>query len=389
MSLEFLKPVSEDLKNNFKDVEASRLFRHVTFFEHESDFDLSAYDLAIISVDEARNSVKSKTHQVNFDAIRESLYRLHKGSWQAKIIDLGHVTQGDAVEDTYFVVKDIVSKLYKKHVICLVLGGGQDLTLPLYRAFDGHQYMVNLTTLDAKFDLGSADERFSNHSYMGRIIVDEPYNLFNYSNLGFLTFYNAQEEIDLMDQLYFETCRYGELHQDISRAEPTLRDSDLISFDLTSLNSTTLSDPTHPVPNGFNGMEACAISRYSGLSNHAQCFFLSELQSIAPSDVLHELIGQMLWYFIEGFYLRHPEKINSANKSLTSYKVAVDFQNDEYLEFVKSELTNKWWIKTPEKFLDNNNNKHALLSCSENEYLEACNGILPQKWYYAKLKGYF
>ncbi|MDN6280022.1 MAG: formimidoylglutamase [Psychroflexus sp.] len=389
MSLEFLKPVSDDLKNKFKEVEASRLFRHITFFEHESDFDLSAYDMAILSVDEARNSVKPKTLQVDFDAIRESLYRLHKGAWQTKIIDLGHIAQGDAVEDTYFVVKDLVSKLYKEDVICLVLGGSQDLTLPLYRAFDGHQYMVNLTTIDAKFDLGSADENFSNHSYMGKIIVDEPYNLFNYSNLGFLTFYNAQEEIDLMDQLYFETCRYGELQQDISRAEPTLRDSDLISFDLTSLGSTTLSDPTHPVPNGLNGMEACAISRYSGLSNHAQCFFLSELQSIAPSEVLHELTGQMLWYFIEGFYLRHPEKINSDNKSLTNYKVAVDFQSDEYLEFVKSELTNKWWIKTPEKFLDNNNNKHALLSCSENDYLEACNGILPQKWYYAKLKGYF
>lgn len=389
MSFEFLKPVSESLKDKFRTAETTRLFKRVDFYEHSSDFDLSLYDIAILSIDDARNSVKPYRHQVDYDAIRESFYRLHSGSWGSEILDLGHISQGESVEDTYFVVKNIVSELYKQNVVCLVLGGSQDLSFPLYRAFDNHEYMVNLTSIDTKFDLGSADENFSNHSYMGKIIVDEPYNLFNYSNLGFLTFYNAQEEIDLMDQLYFEAIRYGELHKDITLVEPTLRDSDLISFDVTSIKASTLLDHQHAMPNGFDGMQACAMSRYSGMSNHAKCFFMSELQSISPSNVFSELIAQMMWYFLEGYHLRQPEKINSENKMLTSYKVAIDFQNDEYLEFVKSELTNKWWIKTPEKFLDNNNNKHALLSCSENDYLDACKGNVPEKWYRAKLKGYF
>lgn len=389
MSFEFLKPVSEEFKNKFNNTEATRLYNDVDFYTEDLEIDLSKYHLAILSVDEVRNSSKTNQYTVNFDAIREALYSLHTGAWDAKVLDLGHLSQGDSLEDTYFVVKNIVSKLYKQNIVCLIVGGSQDLTFPLYRAFDNHEYMVNLTSIDSKFDLGSEDETFSSHSYMGKIVVDEPYNLFNYSNLGYLTFYNAQEEIDLMEKLYFETLRYGELHNDITRAEPTLRDSDLISFDITSINASSLSDASHYAANGFDGMQACSLSRYAGMSNHSQCYYISELQSIKPSRAYHELVAQMMWYFIEGYYLRIIEKINSDNHQMITYRVPVDFQNDEYLEFVKSELTKRWWIKTPEKFLDNNNNKHALLSCSENDYLDACEGMIPQKWYRAKLKGYF
>ena len=42
---------------------------------------------------------------------------------------------------------------------------------------------------------------------MGKIILDEPHNLFNYATLGYQTYYNPQIEIDLMEKLFFDSAK--------------------------------------------------------------------------------------------------------------------------------------------------------------------------------------
>ena len=39
--------------------------------------------------------------------------------------------------------------------------------------------MVNMVNVDTNFDLGDAEKPITNKSYVGKIIVDQPYNLFN------------------------------------------------------------------------------------------------------------------------------------------------------------------------------------------------------------------
>ncbi len=48
-------------------------------------------------------------------------------------------------------------------------------------------------------------------SYVGKIVVTKPYNLFNYSNLGYQTYFNSQDEIELMERLFFDAYRLGEV----------------------------------------------------------------------------------------------------------------------------------------------------------------------------------
>jgi hypothetical protein len=52
------------------------------------------------------------------------------------------------------------------------------------------------------------------------MIIKEPNNLFNYSNIGYQTYYNSQEEIDLIEKLYFDAYRLGEVCNNITIAEP-------------------------------------------------------------------------------------------------------------------------------------------------------------------------
>ena len=75
--------------------------------------------------------------------------------------------------------------------------------------------MVNIVNIDSKFDLGDSAKPIKNNSFVGKIILDQPYNLFNYATVGYQTYFNSQEEIDLMDNLYFESYRLGEVSHNI------------------------------------------------------------------------------------------------------------------------------------------------------------------------------
>ena len=45
--------------------------------------------------------------------------------------------------------------------------------------------------------------------FLSKIIIEEPNNLFNFSTIGYQTYYNSQEEIDLIEKLYFDAYRLG------------------------------------------------------------------------------------------------------------------------------------------------------------------------------------
>ncbi len=140
--------------------------------------------------------------------------------------------------DTYFALKKVVASLIKKKIIPIVIGGSQDLTYALYRAYDDLEQMVNMVSIDNKFDFGKESEDVSASSYLTKIIIDEPNNLFNYCNIGYQTYYNSQEEIDLIEKLFFDAYRLGEISNNISLSEPVFRDADLVSIDLNSVKSS-------------------------------------------------------------------------------------------------------------------------------------------------------
>ena len=75
-------------------------------------------------------------------------------------------------------------------------------------------------SVDSRFDLGSIDDELSSNSFLSKIIMEQPNNLFNYSNIGYQTYFNPQEEIDLLDKLYFDAFRLGEV-KDVTLVEPS------------------------------------------------------------------------------------------------------------------------------------------------------------------------
>lgn len=345
---------------------------------------LDNVDIAIIGVSEYRNSNNSLGENFSLGEVRKTFYNLFPGNWPLNIVDLGDLKLGDSVSDTYLVLQSIVSDLLKNNIIPVIIGGSQDLTYANYRSYDFLQKTVNIVNVDSNFDLGDSSKPIKNNSYLGKIILDKPHNLFNYSTLGYQTYFNSQEEIDVMEKLYFEAYRLGELSNNIQFVEPVLRDADIVTLDLKSVRSSEMSSKQKFSPNGFSGKEICAISRYAGISNKVSSFGIYEYIPSVEDEATEMLIAQILWYFIEGVNCRLVDNNFYNIDDFRKYTVLID---DQELMFLKSVKSSRWWVEIP--FLQNSNNKleeHSLLPCMHQDYVDASKGVIPERWYKAQKK---
>ncbi|RAR47878.1 formimidoylglutamase [Flavobacterium lacus] len=379
MAFDFLEPVEVSVLDFVKNLNSQTLGKKVVFHTAEDFPDVNKIKIAIVGVLDNRGS--NFYENVDLTQIRKEFYALYPGNWHSTIADLGNISQGNTQEDTYYAVAKIVSELIKKQIVPLVLGGSQDLTYALYRSYDNLDQMVNLVTIDNKFDFGKDEVRNTSDSYLSKIIINEPNNLFNYSNLGFQTYYNSQEEIDLIEKLYFDAYRLGEVSSNLSLAEPVFRDADIVSVDLTCVKSADSGNFVTFTPNGFNGKEICALARYAGLSDKVTSLGIFNHTNLANESVL---IAQIIWYFLEGYNFRSLEYPSLNQNIFLKYIVPVD---DIELIFFKSPKTERWWIEIP--FISNVNNKlkkNTLLPCTHEDYLRACDQEIPERWWKAQRK---
>lgn len=382
MNINFLSPVQDLVLAHNQLLSNQALGRKLKIHSKQNGFpELEDVKIAIVGVLENRNDVNYIGEEFQLSEIRKSLYSLFPGNWHYTVADLGDILKGETVADTYFALQTVITELLEKNVIPIIIGGSQDLTYANYRAYDNYLPMVNIVNIDSSFDLGDSSKPIKNNSFLGKIILEKPYNLFNYSTLGYQTYFNAQEEIDLMDKLYFEAYRLGEVSSNITLAEPVLRDANIVSLDITSVRSSELSSKQKHSPNGFDGKEICAISRYAGLSNKVSSFGIYEYKPSKDDDATSMLFAQIIWYFIEGINCRIQDDDFAQDEKYNKFTVLVEEQE---LIFYKSIQTGRWWIEIP--FLPNVNNKLkrlTLLPCMHEDYMDACKGEVPERWYKA------
>jgi len=163
MVFDFLQPISASVEEYIATLSNQTLGKKVVFHT-QTDFPvLDNVAIAIITVNEFRGSEKDND-DFSFDYFRKQFYSLFPGNWNASIVDLGTIEAGASIEDTYFVVKSLVAELIKKRIIPVVIGGTQDLTYPMYRAYDNLDQMVNLVSVDNQFDF-SKENKLDSESY--------------------------------------------------------------------------------------------------------------------------------------------------------------------------------------------------------------------------------
>ena len=383
MNSDFLKPLSEEVLERMASCPENSMAQFVEVHSEEKGFpSIENASIAIVGVQDGRGAVNNDTTGYGVDAIRNYLYTLYPGNWGMRIVDLGNIAPGATLSDTHFALKSVVSSLVKKDVLPIILGGGQDLTYANYRAYDSLEQLVNLVSVDAKFDFGSLASPLNSGSYLSKIVMEEPANLFNFCNIGYQTFFNSQDEIDLLESLSFDAYRLGEA-KNVALVEPIMRDADIVSIDLGAVRKSEAPANNNAGPNGFYGDEICAIARYAGISDKVTSFGVYEFNNRLDIDgQTAHLVAQILWYFLEGVSCRAKDYPFCTKEKYLKYNVPID---NDVMTFYKSDKSGRWWLEI-HALNDNKDKRHALIPCTHKDYLDATNQIMPERWFKALKK---
>ncbi|MHB8259421.1 MAG: arginase family protein [Bacteroidia bacterium] len=135
------------------------------------------------------------------DAVREHLYNLFAGSFFPRVADLGNIIHGHCETDTFYALSETVDYLISQNIIPAIIGGSQDLTFAQYKGYEKLEPTINIVSIDATFDIGSAESELTNKTFLGKIILQQPNYLFNYSNIGYQTYLVPQSSINMMNKL--------------------------------------------------------------------------------------------------------------------------------------------------------------------------------------------
>lgn len=335
--------------------------------------------VALFSVPEYRGA-SFISDSSNVDGLRLELGRLKNNFKRLRVVDLGVIRPGESVQDTYYALSSAVAGIIKAGGIALVIGGSHDLTYANYLGYEKLEQVVNLVTVDARFDIGDAEEEVSESRFLHKIILHQPNILFNYSNLAYQSHHVAQSEVELMKKMYFDVYRLGEVQANLEQVEPVVRNADMLSFDLNTVRSSDLPSNLAQEPNGLYGEEACAVSRYAGLSDKLTSFGLYNYPS-DPDKRTEKLSAQILWYFLLGVENRKGDYPFADKESYLKYTVAI--QDGTYdIVFYKSNLSDRWWMEVPypskrgAKY-----QRHFMVPCHYEDYQVACNDEIPDRWW--------
>ncbi len=354
-------------------------FKNIRVFADKMP-DHSDAHMAIFGIGEGRGTSNNQDTSRGPDEIRRKLYRLKRGTGTYRIVDLGNLNPGHDLEETYTRVSEVCRMLLEKNILPIILGGSHDLDYGQYTAYESLEKLVSFLNVDATLDLEDKSVEGPNRQHINRILLHEPNYLFSYTHLAYQSFLIDPLAVAILEKLYFEAFRLGQLRTNLQEIEPVVRNADLVSFDVTAIRSADAPGNANAQPFGLTGEEACQICWYAGLNEKLSSIGFYEYN---PSlDDAHKktasVIATMIWYFIEGYYHRKNEQ-NFRSNDFLKYTVSMPVEPTT-ISFYKSKLSEKWWMEVPypdgrEKYARN-----SIVPCSYNDYQTAVKGEVPERY---------
>jgi formiminoglutamase len=339
--------------------------------------DISKYKIAIFGVPEGRNSPNAGSLK-GPDMIRGQLYRLAKIPGRSKIIDLGNMKQGLTFNDTIAGLTDVLSLLISENLFPVIIGGSSALIPAIDKAISQYLNKYTITAVDPRIDYSNERKEPDSFNYLNSIINNHKSTFSHYINIGYQTYLNDQQIINRFLKRRSELLRIGDVRQAIYLTEPLFRDSDVAIFDISAVRQSDAPGTISPSPNGFYGEEICLLSRYAGISDKLKVFGLFDVNP--EFDIRNQTTGlaaQILWFFLEGFSQKQYETpvLNLSNSGrFIKYHVRVTDLVDDLI-FVKSNLTDRWWIELPAE-----KDQNQYVACSHEDYLKANHNEVPDRW---------
>jgi formiminoglutamase len=339
--------------------------------------EISKFKIAILGVPEGRNSPNAGSLK-GPDMIRGQLYKLAKIPGRSKIIDLGNMKQGVTFNDTIAGLTDVLSLLIHENIFPVIIGGSSAVIPAIDRAMSQFSTRYTLTAVDPRIDFSNERKEPDSFNYLNTIIDNHKSTFSHYINIGYQTYLNDQQIINRFLKRKSELLRIGDVRQAIYLTEPLFRDSDVAAFDISSVRQSDAPGTISPSPNGFYGEEICLLSRYAGISDKLKIFGLFDVNP--EFDIRNQTTGlaaQILWFFLEGFSQKQYEtpvlNISDSGRFIKYHVRLTDLDDD--MIFIKSNLTDRWWIELPAE-----KDENQYVACSHEDYLKANRNEVPDRW---------
>lgn len=336
--------------------------------------------IAIFGVKEERGTKTNKGVADGPDEIRKKLYQLKRGTGQYRIVDLGNLNPGHDLDETYLRISEVCRMLLEHNVLPLILGGTHDLDMGQYTGYESMEKLVNLLNVDAFLDVDDKYQDGLSQQHVYRILLHEPNYLFSYTHLAYQTYLIDPNSVSILEKLYFEAFRLGQMRDNMHEMEPIIRNADLLSFDITAIRASDAPGNFNAQPFGLTGEEACQICWYAGLNEKLSSIGFYEYNPHLDDRQKRtaSVVAVMIWYFIEGFYHRKGEK-NFKGNDFMKYNVSMPVE-PEVITFYKSKRSEKWWMEVPYADGREHFSRNSIVPCSYNDYTLAVKGEVPERY---------
>jgi formiminoglutamase len=364
--IDYLEPINLFALSNDEGYNPQQLGSQIRSYQRYLP-ELMDVDVILLGVNDLRGSNEG-THTAPANEIRHALYELFFWHNDIKIADIGNIKNGNTLNDTYFALSTTLQELLPLQKKVIIMGGSNDFFAAQYKAYAGKGLLLEATGIDALLDLDETKIQPAQH-YLYNILTTQPNYVKRYNHLGFQSYYVNPKLLEAIDKLQFECHRVGWLKEYMNEAEPYLRTSQLIYFDINAIANTYA--PAHNLsPNGLLGDEACMLMQYAGMATQAHAL---GLYGYNPTNDTQNLtakqLAQMIWYYFDGVHKQLAEYDISQSEYYESYHIVSGAMDTKFLI---SKNTGRYWMQMP------NGN---YIACTANDYQKASRNIIPERWY--------
>ena len=363
---DFLHPIDLNSLSQDEGFKEGQLGKRMAIYAEEFP-ELDEAQIVIVGCGEQRGSGLIHGQSESPDIIRRYLYGLFYWHEDIRIADVGNIKTGALYTDSYAALKTVVKELVDDGKTVVILGGSHDLTLSQYQAYSDSKKIIEASCIDALIDL-DIESPFRHENFLMQMLTGDPNFIRHYNHIGFQSYFVHPRMLETLDKLRFDCYRVGTVKESMDEMEPVIRNSELVSFDITAIANAYAPANTLS-PNGFNGEESCMLMRYAGMSPTVSSIGIYGYNAENDRDDLTaKQIAQMIWYILDGRSRGRREAELNERDSFNEYHMA--FAEVQTI-FLQSKKTGRWWMQLPDK---------NFIACSYKDYLLASSNEIPERW---------
>lgn len=302
----------------------------------------------------------------DFTAVRKEFYKLSQLDFEIPVVDLGDLVSGKSVQDSHYILQEVLSACHYRGAIPVIVGGSNDFAFSLFSGLNFHQNNINYTQISNIISLNQG-EMINEHTFLSKILGSKSFSIKNYHHLGYQKHLNEQDSVKLIKEVEFDIIRLAEMMNSTERTEPFFRQADLVTVNCDAIESFGDAFSMNPQVNGLNRREICAYMKEIGLSENLKSVGIFNYNIYSENQLNHQLLAQMLWYLIEGINIQrsHPKE-----RHYEMYYVLIE---DRQYAFKRDTFSNLWYFGDDEKI-------ENCIPCSRSDFDEAKKGWLSARF---------